>query len=120
MTLKPGTDYMIFAQLPFKRKFDFSEFSDIDWLDWIKYRKTEWQDVGDEAVLLPTKSGNEELCSELSIFEHSPVVLSCPDEMRAFLTGRPQTWVDYALTMNEIAETDGEKRYWLMVRRMMG
>ena len=120
MTLKPGTDYMIFAQLPFKRKFDFSEFSDIDWLDWIKYRKTEWQDVGDEAVLLPTKSGNEELCSELSIFEHSSVVLSCPDEMRVFLTGRPQTWVDYALTMNEIAETDGEKRYWLMVRRMMG
>lgn len=106
MILKPGTDYMIFAQLPFKRKFDFSEFSDIDWLDWIKYRKTEWQDAGDEAVLLP-------------IFEHSPVVLSCPDEMRAFLIGRPQTWVDYALTMNEIAETDGEKRYWLMVRRMM-
>ena len=57
---------MIFAQLPFKRKFDFSEFSDIDWLDWIKYRKTEWNDMGDEAVLLPTKSGNEELCSELS------------------------------------------------------
>ena len=120
MILKPGADYMIFAQLPFKRKFDFSEFSDIDWLDWIKYRKTEWNDMGDEAVLLPTKSGNEELCSELSIFEHSPVVLSCPDEMRAFLTGRPQTWVDYVLTMKEIAETDGEKRYWLMVRRMMG
>lgn len=67
-----------------------------------------------------SESGNEELCSELSIFEHSPVVLSCPDEMRAFLTGRPQTWVDYVLTMKEIAETDGEKRYWLMVRRMMG
>ena len=106
MILKPGADYMIFAQLPFKRKFDFSEFSDIDWLDWIKYRKTEWNDMGDEAVLLP-------------IFEHSPVVLSCPDEMRAFLTGRPQTWADYVLTMKEIAETDGEKRYWLFVRRLM-
>lgn len=66
-----------------------------------------------------SESGNEELCSELSIFEHSPVVLSCPNEMRAFLTGRPQTWVDYALTMNEIAETDGEKRYWLFVRRLI-
>lgn len=105
--LKPGDDYVIFAELPFERKYTISEFTDIDWIDWLKNRQNEE---------LNDKTANTEM---MNILEHSIVVLSCKDEMRLFLSERPQSWCDYIETMEEMAEDKGEKEYWKAVQTMI-
>lgn len=105
--LKPGDDYVIFAKLPFERKYTISEFTDIDWIDWLKNRQNEE---------LNDKTANTEM---MNILEHSIVVLSCKDEMRLFLSERPQSWCDYIETMEEMTEDKGEKEYWKTVQSMI-
>lgn len=105
--LKPGDDYRIFAELPFERKYAISEFTDIDWIDWLKNRQDE--EINDETT-------NTEM---MNILEHSIVVLSCKDEMKLFLDGRPQSWRDYIETMEEMTEDKGEKEYWKTVQSMI-
>lgn len=62
------------------------------------------------------KTANTEM---MNILEHSIVVLSCKDEMRLFLSERPQSWCDYIETMEEMAEDKGEKEYWKTVQTMI-
>ena len=105
--LKPGDDYRIFAELPFERKYDILGFTDMDWIDWLKNRQDE--EINDETT-------STEM---MNILEHSIVVLSCKDEMKLFLDGRPQSWRDYIETMEEMAEDKGEKEYWKTVQTMI-
>ena len=62
------------------------------------------------------KTANTEM---MNILEHSIVVLSCKDEMRLFLSERPQSWCDYIETMEEMAEDKGEKEYWKALQSMI-
>lgn len=104
--LLPGADYKVFAEMPFERKQrDFEDFTDMDWIDLLKNRMDSVSE-DDAAKTLP-------------LLEHRCVSMLYPNKTRELMGKMPLTWMEYAETMYEITDDEGEKRYWKTVQRWL-
>lgn len=152
--LLPGTDYKVFAEMPFERKYcGFNHrwtgkpqptlgcpsdimtekmygesetpstsgtrehssryhFTDMDWIDWLQSYTLDDIDLID----LTSDSNTTEA---LSLLEHRCVAMLYPSKTREFLRKMPPAWMEYAETMYEITDDEGERRYWKIVQNWL-
>lgn len=108
--LLPGTDYKVFAEMPFERKCcGFNHFTDMDWIDWLRSRTPDDID----------QAPDSNITEVLSLLEHRCVVMLYPKKTREFLRKMPPAWMEYAETMYEITDDEGERRYWKLVQNWL-
>ena len=106
IVLLPGADYKIFAEMTFERKdCEFNDFTDMDWIDWLKNR-IDLTSEDDAAKALP-------------LLEHHCVSMLYSSKTREFLRKMPPAWMEYAETMYEITDDEGERRYWKIVQNWL-
>ena len=105
--LLPGADYKVFAEMPFERKCcGFNHFTDMDWIDWLRSRTPDDID----------QTPDSNITEALSLLEHRCVAMLYPKKTREFLRKMPPAWMEYAETMYEITDDEGERRYWKLVQ----
>lgn len=110
IVLLPGADYKIFAEMTFERKdCEFNHFTDMDWIDWLRNRMPD--DIG------PASDSNT--AEALSLLEHRCVTMLYSSKTREFLRKMPPAWMEYAETMYEITDDEGERRYWKVVQNWL-
>ena len=111
--LLPGADYKVFAEMPFERKYYvFNHFTDMDWIDWLRNHTLDDIDLID----LTSDSNTTEA---LSLLEHRCVAMLYPSKTREFLREMTPAWMEYAETMYEITDDEGERRYWKIVQNWL-
>lgn len=108
--LLSGADYKVFAEMPFERKCcGFNHFTDMDWIDWLRNRTPDDID----------QAPDSNITEVLSLLEHRCVVMLYPKKTREFLRKMPPAWMEYAETMYEITDDEGERRYWKLVQNWL-
>lgn len=108
--LLPGADYKVFAEMPFERKCcGFNHFTDMDWIDWLRSRTPDNLD----------QTPDSNITEALSLLEHRCVAMLYPKKTREFLRKMPPAWMEYAETMYEITDDEGERRYWKIVQNWL-
>lgn len=108
--LLPGADYKVFAEMPFERKCcGFNHFTDMDWIDWLRSRTPDDID----------QTPDSNITEALSLLEHRCVAMLYPKKTREFLRKMPPAWMEYAETMYEITDDEGERRYWKLVQNWL-
>ena len=108
--LLPGVDYKVFAEMPFERKCcEFNHFTDMDWIDWLRSRTPD--DIN--------QTPDSNITEALSLLEHRCVAMLYPKKTREFLRKMPPAWMEYAETMYEITDDEGERRYWKLVQNWL-
>ena len=90
-------------------KKPFSEFSDLDWVNYIKKIK----ESGKEPRLSKAKKEQQ-----LTLLEHKSVIAVYPELVKEFLKTRPKEWQMYIDTMYSMA-AGVEKKYWKFLRDMV-
>ena len=84
------------------KKKPFSEFSDLDWVNYLKKIK----ESGKEPRLSKAKKEQQ-----LTLLEHKSVIAVYPELVKEFLKTRPKEWQIYIETMYSMA-AGIEKKYW--------
>lgn len=90
-------------------KKPFSEFSDLDWVNYLKKIK----ESGREPRLSKAKKEQQ-----LTLLEHKSVIVVYPELVKEFLKTRPKEWQMYIETMYSMA-AGVEKKYWKFLRNMV-
>ena len=90
-------------------KKPFSEFSDLDWVNYLKKIK----ESGKEPRL--SKAQKEQ---QLTLLEHKSVIAVYPELTKEFLKTKPKEWQMYIETMYSMA-AGMKKKYWKFLRDMV-
>ena len=81
----------------------------MDWIDWLRSRTPDDID----------QTPDSNITEALSLLEHRCVAMLYPKKTREFLRKMPPAWMEYAETMYEITDDEGERRYWKLVQNWL-
>lgn len=87
-------------------------FTDMDWIDWLRNHTLDDIDLID-------LTSDSNITEALSLLEHRCVAMLYPKKTREFLRKMPPAWMEYAETMYEITDDEGERRYWKLVQNWL-
>lgn len=90
-------------------KKSFSEFSDLDWVNYLKKIK----ENGKESRLSKAKKEQQ-----FTLLEHKAVIAVYPELVKEFLKIKPKEWQVYIETMYSMA-AGVEKKYWKLLKDMI-